>query len=208
MVKNAGGNKSKRIGRKYVDVPDSKSTRYAIEQGEEYAVVSKIFGGTCQVICRDSTARICVIRKKFKGRGKRGSIISPGVWILVGICDWEASSDGKSKKCDLLEVYSPSDKDHLIQTCHEDLSVLKSACDEFNDEKSNIEFTNNHTSTSDSEADSETEADPEVEEYENNKKNNINHKININHKNKISNANNDTEEDDDEEDDVVNVDDI
>lgn len=206
MVKNAGGNKSKRIGRKHVDIPDAKNIRYAIEQGEEYAVVSKMFGGTCQVICRDSTARICVIRKKFKGRGKRGSIISPGVWILVGIRDWEAATDGKPQKCDLLEVYSPSDKDHLIQTCHEDLSVLKSACDEFNDEKSNIEFTNNHSCSSDSEVESEvdSEVDPEAkaEEYENNKKNNINHK------NKISNVNNDTEEEDDDEDDIINVDDI
>jgi hypothetical protein len=155
MVKNAGGNKSKRIGRKHIVAPDTKGIRYATEQGEEYAAVTKLFGGTCQVICRDGTSRICVIRKKFKGRGKRGNIISPGGWLLVGIRDWEAHSDGKPQKCDLLEVYSPTDKDHLAQTCQEDLSVLKSASIEFTDEKCDIEFTN-HSSNSESDEEEHT----------------------------------------------------
>lgn len=140
MVKNAGGNKSKRVGRKHTIDPDTIALRYAIEVGEVYAVVIKIFGGTCQVICHDGTTRICVIRKKFKGRGKRGNILSAGSWLLVGIRDWEANS--KTQKCDLLEVYSPADKDHLLQTCVEDLTALKSACIEFNDDKCNIEFSN------------------------------------------------------------------
>lgn len=151
MVKNAGGNKSKRIGRKHVVVPDTKGVRYATDQGEEYAVVTKLFGGTCQVICRDGTSRICIIRKKFKGRGKRDSIISPGVWLLVGIRDWEAPSDKKPNKCDLLEVYSQSDKDCLIKTSDVDLSVLKSASNEYIDKNCDIEFTN-YASNSEEEA--------------------------------------------------------
>ena len=37
-------------------------------------------------------------------------------WVLVGIREWETTLDGKLPKCDLLEIYSESDKEHLNQT--------------------------------------------------------------------------------------------
>ena len=157
MVKNTGGNKSKRLGRKHVNVPDNLGVRYAIEEGEEYAIVTKLHGGNCQVTCKDGTSRMCVIRKKFKGRGKRDNIIMPGVWVLVGVRDWEVPGAGKAQKSDLLEVYSHIDKEKLVQTCHEDLSVLKAICDEDKDGKSNIEFIDSICSESDSDYEFESE---------------------------------------------------
>ena len=63
MVKNAGGNKSKRQGRKFVNAPVQKSIRYATEDGELYAAVVKLMGGShCEVMCIDGKTRICVIR--------------------------------------------------------------------------------------------------------------------------------------------------
>ena len=140
MVKNTGGNKSKRIGRKHVNVPETRKIRYVMEEGEEYAVVTKLHGANCQVTCANGVSRVCVIRKKFKGRGKRDNIIMTGIWVLVGVRDWEVPGAGKQQKCDLLEVYSRADKDKLIQTCPDDFSVLRSICDD-GDGTSNIEFT-------------------------------------------------------------------
>jgi len=141
MVKNTGGNKSKRLGRKHINVPETRIVRYAIEEGEEYAAVTRLHGANCQVTCANGVSRVCVIRKKFKGRGKRDNIIMPGIWVLVGVRDWEVPGAGKQQKCDLLEVYSRVDKDKLIQTCPDDFSVLRAICDEGDDGTSNIQFT-------------------------------------------------------------------
>tara|TARA_B110000261_G_scaffold157116_1_gene191764 strand:+ start:273 stop:827 length:555 start_codon:yes stop_codon:yes gene_type:complete len=113
MVKNTGGNKSKRQGRKHVNAPQQRSVRYIQEEGEVYAVVTKLFGGSnCEVMCMDGKVRLCVIRNKFRGRDKRDNTISPNVWVLVGIRDWEARI-GKPQKCDLLEVYSDGDREKI-----------------------------------------------------------------------------------------------
>ena len=110
MVKNAGGNKSKRQGRKYVTAPQQRSIRYKKEQDESYAVVTKLFGGpNCEVMCMDGVIRHCIIRNKFRGRDKKDNTIATGVWVLIGIRSWEARSD-KPQKSDLLAVYSPQDK--------------------------------------------------------------------------------------------------
>jgi initiation factor 1A len=124
MVKNnTGGNKSKKQGRKHVNAGNGEQTqnvRKAIEEGEMYAAVTKIYGGSnCQVMCIDGVSRQCVIRNNFKMRGKRENTLIVGSWILVGIRDWEVRSNG-TQKCDLLEVYSHNEKDKLkqIETCN------------------------------------------------------------------------------------------
>ena len=116
MVKNAtGGNKSKKQARSSGSSAPQQNIRKAKEEGEIYAAVTKIFGGpNCQVMCNDGVSRSCIIRNKFKTRGKRDNNITVGSWILVGIRDWEVRSDG-TQKCDLLEVYSHSEKDKLKQ---------------------------------------------------------------------------------------------
>ena len=104
MVKNAtGGNKSKKQARSSSSAPQ-QNIRKAKEEGEIYAAVTKIFGGpNCQVMCNDGISRSCIIRNKFKTKGKRDNNITIGSWILVGIRDWEVRSDG-TQKCDLFMI--------------------------------------------------------------------------------------------------------
>ena len=117
MVKNTkGGNKSKRGARKHITSSQPQRTRYATEDGEVYGAVVKLYGGSnCEVMCNDGISRLCVIRNKFKGRGKRGNVIGSSVWVLVGVRDWEVRIN-KAQRCDLLEVYSDADKEKLRQT--------------------------------------------------------------------------------------------
>ena len=123
MVKNStGGNKSKKQGRKYATPNEMTSggqqqkVRRAVEVGEMYAAITKIFGGTsCKIICIDGITRDCIIRRKFNSAGgKRQNMLSIGTWVLVGLRDWEVRTNG-DQKCDLLEVYSASEKDRLKQ---------------------------------------------------------------------------------------------
>ena len=121
MVKNnTGGNKSKKQGRKYaaptLEQQGQQKVRRVEEVGEIYAAITKIFGGTsCKVIDINGVTRDCIIRRKFNSAGgKRQNMISIGTWVLVGIRDWEVRANGE-QKCDLLEVYSASEKDRLKQ---------------------------------------------------------------------------------------------
>ena len=116
MGKNfLGGNKSKKGARKHQnDSATQKATRYAKEEGEIYACVTRIYGGQhCEVKCVDGRSLLCVIRNKFRGRGKRDNTLSIGVWILIGERVWETPGEGKLSKCDLLEVYSTADRNRL-----------------------------------------------------------------------------------------------
>lgn len=115
MVKNSkGGKNSKRIARKHVIDLTQRIVRYVKEEGEMYAVVSKHFGGQCEVVTSDGETRLCVVRGKFKGRQRRDNNIGLGTWVMVGIRAWEVRGDGKTK-CDLLYVYSDLDKDDIRQ---------------------------------------------------------------------------------------------
>lgn len=116
MVKNAGGNKAKSQARKFVTAPRSSVLRFSEDECEVYAQVTKTLGnGMCQVLCIDGITRLCHIRGKFRGRGKRDNTIGNGSWILVGLREWELErkDDKKLQNCDLLEVYSNSDKEKL-----------------------------------------------------------------------------------------------
>ena len=126
MVRNkVGGNKSKKMGRKYLNAPQTKGLRMSREEAEMYAVVDTMYGhGMCNVICLDGKERLCIIRRKFKGRGKRDNMISLGSWLLVGIREWEVVREGKKPKCDLLEVYNDNEKEQLIKRCKQDLTPL------------------------------------------------------------------------------------
>ena len=117
MVKNQqGGNKAKRQGRKFVGTTSSK-LRVALEEGETYAIVTKHFGnGMVDVMCIDNINRLCIIRNKFRGRGKRDNCVNIGTWVLIGEREWEATSSDKKPKCDLLEVYNSSDVEQLKKT--------------------------------------------------------------------------------------------
>ena len=121
MVKNdAGGNKGKGLARKHVNAAKcggSKQLRMAIDEAEQYGVVSKMLGnGMCYVRLLssgngNSGDKLCIIRNKFKGRGKRDNILDSGSWVLVGMREWASKQD----TCDLLEVYNDGERDRLLK---------------------------------------------------------------------------------------------
>ena len=119
MVKNDGGNKGKGLARKHVNAAKcggAKQLRVAVEDGERYAVVSKMLGnGMCYVRLLSGGSgtgdRLCIIRNKFKGRGKRDNILDSGSWVLVGMREWSSKQD----TCDLLEVYNHGERDRLMK---------------------------------------------------------------------------------------------
>ena len=119
MVKNLkGGSKSKQMGRKFVTAPVDRKVRLIHEEGEVYAQVSSMLGnGMCHVESEDSK-RLCIIRGKFRGRGKRDNILKKGTWVLIGLREWDLNGGDTTKmqKCDLLEVYTDHDKERLKGT--------------------------------------------------------------------------------------------
>ena len=116
MVKNnTGGNKSKGFARKNLVKRDS-ALRVAREEGEIYAQAVKVMGGSiASAIDINGNPLRAHIRGKFRGRGKRDNFISPGTWLLVGLHDWqsEKAKPSELRDCDILEVYSETDKNRL-----------------------------------------------------------------------------------------------
>jgi translation initiation factor IF-1 len=136
MVKNTkGGNKSKKIGRKFLTAPVSRQVRLAKEEGEIYAVVTKNLGNGMFYV-NDTTGKelLCIMRRKFKGRGKRDNIVSPGGWVLVGAREFESCS---KPKYDLLEVYTDIEKQKLKNSGDPIFLKLKSNFDKSDDENEN-----------------------------------------------------------------------
>jgi initiation factor 1A len=120
MVKNTkGGSGHKSQARKYETSGKQSNfkTRFSEDEFEYYAqVVAMLGNGMCHVMCKDGKKRLCIIRGKFRGRGKRDNTLSNGKWVLVGGRDFEAEKTGEGnnlEKCDLLEVYSDLDKERL-----------------------------------------------------------------------------------------------
>ena len=128
MVKNAkGGNKSKKMGRKFLTAPINKKIRLAQEEGEIYAVVTKNLGnGMFYANDIDRRALLCTMRQKFKGRAKSDNTVNPGGWVLVGVREFESCAKPKH---DLLEVYTDSEKQKLKTSGNPIFSKLKSEYD-------------------------------------------------------------------------------
>ena len=129
MPKNTkGGSGHKRQARKHTSGGNQNNrTRFSEDPLEMYAVCTKLYGqGHIEVMCHDGVSRMCVIRKKFKGRGRRDNTIIMGTWVLVGKREFEVRAAGKKEKCDLLEVYKDNDKTVLQQKASDiNWSVLK-----------------------------------------------------------------------------------
>lgn len=111
MVKNTvGGCKNKKYARKITSsfATKKESTRFSTNEFEQYAIVTKIYGnGRCQVKTHAGLSLQCIIRNKFKGRSKRGNVVTNGTYILVGLREWEYTHGFKT--CDLLEIYDVED---------------------------------------------------------------------------------------------------
>lgn len=110
MVKNFGGNKQKKQGRKFTNNRPNNALRLSECDDEMYGCITKLLGnGMANVRGIDNIERLLIIRNKFKGRGKRDNTLKPGTIVLYGDRSWETKVDNKIQKCDLLEVYSDSD---------------------------------------------------------------------------------------------------
>lgn len=147
MVKNTtGGSKAKGQARKFVNnSKQARALRISTDESEIYAQVTKYLGNAmCDVICVDGITRLCHIRGKFRGRGKKDNMVSTGSWLLVGLREWATEKKEKKDSCDLLEVYSETDKESLRNIKTVDWSIFM-----MNDEKAieenEIAFSNDQT---------------------------------------------------------------
>ena len=129
MVKNTGGNKAKGQARKFVN-SDDKKTNKKLRESEDpleiYSQVEKVLGnGMYNVMCLDGQNRLCHSAGKFRGRNKKDNFVSLGTWLLIGLRDYEAGgSNKKLQNCDLLEVYTDSEKERLKTTVNQDWSMF------------------------------------------------------------------------------------
>lgn len=127
MVRNnKGGKHGKKMARKHVssEMQNDGPTKARIpnQEGELIACGTKLLGnGTILVVDFSGKEYLCIIRKKFKGRGKRQNTVQRGTLLLVGLRCYENSNtaNGKLPKCDLLEVYSDKEKQRLRKQCSE-----------------------------------------------------------------------------------------
>ena len=105
------------------------------EEGEEYAKIVRIFGAeNAEVLCNDGVMRLCIIRKKFRGRRKKSNELKANGFVLVGLRSWEVVNPKKKPKCDLLYVYGKGEFQELKQHLNPVLQEV---------EKDDIEFNNN-----------------------------------------------------------------
>jgi len=150
MVKNdAGGNKGKGLARKHVNAAKggaSKQLRVATDEAEKYAVVGKMLGnGMCYVRLLDGSTgdRLCIIRNKFKGRGKRDNILDTGSWVLVGLREWSSKQD----TCDLLEVYNAAERDRLMknEACFKTVAETAGSASSIASAAANVQFADSST---------------------------------------------------------------
>jgi initiation factor 1A len=127
MVRNeGGGNKMKHLARKHVNGASQQANKFlrvSLCKEEIYAYVTRILGNSmCMVKCVDGYDRLCHIRGKFTGRSKRENALAQGTWVLIGLRQWDADKEfaltasktnKKVQKCDLLEIYSASEREKL-----------------------------------------------------------------------------------------------
>ena len=146
MVKNLkGGSKSKQIGRKFVTAPVDRKVRLIHEEGEIYAVVTKLLGnGMFTANDIEGKERLVVMRNKFRGKGKRDNAVSLGSWVMIGERGFET---GPKPKCDLLEVYTDIEKQKLKKSGNPIFLLLKSEYDNSGESSNDdgITFSNGDT---------------------------------------------------------------
>ena len=153
MVKNQnGGKNSKKMGRKFVTISSTnKKVRLAEEEGEIYAVVTKLFGnGMFSANDPDGKERLCIMRNKFRGRSKHDNNVCLGTWVLIGEREFESSLKPKH---DLLEVYSDIEKQKLKHSGNPIFAQLRS------------DFDNKKKETSDEEGDDLVFDNGETDKY-------------------------------------------
>ena len=142
MVKNTkGGKGAKSMARKSMASGGAGFPVPTCDM-EHLAVVSKMFGPSCDVLLLDGTKLLCHIRNKFKGRHKSGNLITVGTIVLIGYRDWEA--DTARKNCDLLFVY-----DNLQASSLADRFTLPAIASDYSTSSSDFVFDNSTSLTDD-----------------------------------------------------------
>ena len=127
MVKNTfGGNKHKGFARKLINAKSNNKLRVSEDAEEVYAIATKMLGNNMlHCHCIDNVVRLCHIRGKFTGRGKRDNIVNMGTWLLIGLREWNTNQiTKKMQECDLLEVYRDTDISRLKDTVTANWTVL------------------------------------------------------------------------------------
>lgn len=137
MVKNLqGGSGHKKFARNSSGCSKNNKLRVSEDEGEIYAIVTKMLGnGMFHCHCLDDSMRLGHIRGKFTFKGKkRDNFVEGGKWVLIGLREWDVPSEKSSssltktkdkiQQCDLLEVYSDSDKQRLRETITENWKIL------------------------------------------------------------------------------------
>ena len=182
MPRNTGGgNKAKKSANKSFII-SNRATRFASIDGEVYAIVQRMLGGSmCEVLCIDGLVRLCVIRGKFSGKGKRENRINRGSWVLVGLRDWEISSKDKPK-CDLLEVYNDGDKEKIIKNSRENFRIFLSINEDDLVDEEQLKFVNEReeqlAEDITTEYSNEEEGEEKQDEYDIDEKNKITNVLN------------------------------
>jgi translation initiation factor IF-1 len=125
MVKNTNGGKgAKGLARKLTNSYETYRLRTSSSPEEKYAIVSKMLGnGMCNIITSDNASLICHIRNKFRGRSKRGNLVTKDTIVLVGLREWEHPN---YKNSDLLELYDNTDIRELKKMPDVKFSFLES----------------------------------------------------------------------------------
>lgn len=111
MVKNLGGCRTKGLARKHMNKGNqSNKLRLPVEEGEQIACVTKMFGnGMCEIYNNDNTKLIGHIRGSMRGRQKRHNKIESSMLVLIGLRTWESTL----KNCDILCIYSDEEVEQL-----------------------------------------------------------------------------------------------
>jgi len=152
MVKNvAGGCNGKKVARKHT-TKGKNDLRLSKSSDEKYAIVNRLLGNTCDVICDDGVNRRCMIRGKFTGRNKRDNMLDNGTYILIGLREWvdegghSRQSDNKNiKYCDLLEVYNSIERDILRRTHNIFGSLKDESGNKYDDANTSVMFVDENT---------------------------------------------------------------
>ena len=128
MPKNLkGGSHHKKMASKDTKSSTMFRMRYgnSKEPSEMYAIVTNVYGGgMLEVKCNDGVKRLCVIRRKFKGRNKRDNQISINSILIVGLRDWEVVQKNKKEKVDLLYVYDANQTETLKNNKDEKITLF------------------------------------------------------------------------------------
>ena len=141
MVKNTGGCRTKGLARKLVNAPVSDKVRQIEEDGECYAIVSKMLGnGMCHVnVLQDDNIIpnvVCHIRGKFRGRNKKANLVSIHSILIIGIRTWEHNLNA----CDLVFIINRPESIYCYQTL---LNSTKEINHSVNNLSDDILFSNN-----------------------------------------------------------------